>query len=118
MHVPDNVDRMYVLTSFIALLVFKVIPLVSRCTNGRGLNAVLLLAGHLVVEYPSLEYLVLSHPRLLLLLDTDFPMLTSYPVCRASTCLLLPLLHLLLLLLLLLLLCHSTIIVEAWYQLS
>ena len=57
------------------------IPLVSRCTNDRGLNAVLLLAGHLIVEHPSLEYLVLSHPRLLLLLDTDFPMLTSYPVC-------------------------------------
>ena len=77
MHVPHNVDRMYVPTSFFVLLDSAVILLVSRRTDGPGLNAVFLLAGHLVAEYPSLEYLVCSHPFRLLLLDTVFSILTS-----------------------------------------
>ena len=44
----------------VLLTVAALIVLVSRCNDGRGLNAVLLLAGRLVTAYPSLEYLVLS----------------------------------------------------------
>ena len=46
----------------VLLTVAALILLVSRCNDGRGLNAISLLAGRLVTVYPSLEYLVLSHP--------------------------------------------------------
>ena len=57
------------------------IPLVSRCTNDRGLNAVLLLAGHLIVEHPSLEYLACHIPASYCSWIPTSPMLMSYPVC-------------------------------------
>ena len=69
----------------ILLLVAAIILLVSRCNDGRGLDAVLLRAGRLVTAYSTLEYLFLTHSYLLLLLDTDFPLLISYPVSMALT---------------------------------
>ena len=63
MHVPDNVDRMYVPTSLFVLLVAAVILLVSRSTDGRCLNAVLLFAGR-----PFLPRFPLFH----------LPLLTNY----------------------------------------
>ena len=63
----------------VLLLVDALILLVGRRNDGRGLNAVLLLAGRLVTPYTSLEHLVVSHHYNLLLPDTDIRILVSYP---------------------------------------
>ena len=64
MHVPDNADRMYVTNLVICIV---------------------LLIGRLVAAYPSLQNFVLSHPYLLLLLDTNIPSLISYALRKALT---------------------------------
>ena len=61
MRVLDNVDGMYVPTLFFVSLGSAILVLVSRRTDGPGLNAIFLLAGHPAAAYPWLKYLACSH---------------------------------------------------------